>query len=104
MPIVIQYGHLSFVLYLSLLGLISYIALYQIKNPLKYYIIVGSIFLFGSSLAATFIDQLIAGEVLDGWGSAIRVEQLVDQYVLLSAGPDQTFKTDDDVLQTIKIP
>ena len=53
---------------------------------------------------STVIDQMIAGEVLDGWGSAIRVEQQVDQYVLLSAGPDQTFKTDDDVLQTIKTP
>jgi hypothetical protein len=53
---------------------------------------------------SAFINQLIAGEVLDGWGSAIRVEQHTDQYILLSAGPDQKFKTDDDVLQTIKIP
>jgi len=49
-----------------------------------------------------FVDQLIAGEVHDGWGNAIRVEQQVDQYVLLSSGPDQTFKTDDDILQAIK--
>jgi hypothetical protein len=53
---------------------------------------------------STFVNQLIAGEVLDGWGSAIRVEQHVDQYILLSAGPDQAFKTDDDILQTIQIP
>ena len=57
-PKVFRYGHLSFVFYLSLLGFISYIPLFQIKNPLKYYIIVGSTFLFGSSLVATFIDQL----------------------------------------------
>jgi hypothetical protein len=31
---------------------------------------------------STFVNQLIAGEVLDGWGSAIRVEQHVDQYII----------------------
>lgn len=54
----VHYGHLFFLFYLSILGFISYIPLFKMKNPLKYYIIVGSIFLFGSSLAATFIQQL----------------------------------------------
>ena len=51
-----------------------------------------------------FIDKLTAGEVSDGWDRGIRIEQHVDKYVLLSAGPDQIFKTDDDILQPVKIP
>jgi sensor histidine kinase YesM len=55
---IIEIGDLFFISYLSLLGLISYVPLFKINNPLKYYIIFGSTFLFGSSLAATFIHQL----------------------------------------------
>ena len=51
-----------------------------------------------------FIDRLNAGEINDGWGGAIRIEQHVDRYVLISAGPDRIFKTGDDVLQPIIIP
>ncbi|WP_423907098.1 DUF2628 domain-containing protein [Candidatus Spongiihabitans sp.] len=51
-----------------------------------------------------FIDRLNTGEINDGWGNEIRIEQQVDRYVLISAGPDRIFKTDDDVLQPIIIP
>ncbi len=51
-----------------------------------------------------FIERLNAGGINDGWGSEIRIEEQVDRYVLISAGPDQIFKTDDDVLQPIIIP
>ena len=51
-----------------------------------------------------FIDRLNTGEINDGWGNEIRIEQQVDRYVLISAGPDRIFKTDDDVLQPIFIP
>ena len=50
--------HHFFIAYLSVLGVITYVALYQMKTQLKYYIIVGSIFLFSSSLIATFIHGL----------------------------------------------
>jgi len=55
---IMEIGYLFFISYLSLLGLISYVPLYKINNPLKYYIIFGSTFLFGSSLAATFMYYL----------------------------------------------
>ena len=51
-------GDLVFIASLSIIGFLSYIPLFKVKNPLKYYIIVGSTFLFGSSLAATFIFHL----------------------------------------------
>ena len=56
------------------------------------------------TVISIFIDRLNAGEINDGWGSEIRIEQQVDRYVLISAGPDRIFKTDDDVLQPIIIP
>ncbi len=55
-------------------------------------------------LLSLFIEQIEGGEVSDGWGNAVRIEQQVNQYVLISAGADQFFKTDDDVLQPIAIP
>jgi sensor histidine kinase YesM len=51
-------GDLVFIVSLSIIGFLSYIPLFKVKNPLKYYIIVGSTFLFGSSLTATFIFHL----------------------------------------------
>ena len=56
------------------------------------------------SVMDAFVEQLNAREINDGWGSMIRIEQHVDRYVLLSAGPDQVFKTDDDVQQPVTIP
>ena len=54
---IIHNGHLFFLIYLTILGCISYVPLFKINNVLKYYIIIGSTFLFGSSLAATYIHQ-----------------------------------------------
>ena len=51
----------------------------------------------------TFINHLNADYISDGWGGKIRVEQQVDRYALISAGPDQVFKTADDVIQPIMI-
>ncbi len=53
------------------------------------------------SVISTFIDHLNNGQISDGWGGKIRVEQHLNRHVLISAGPDQVFKTDDDVLQPV---
>jgi len=50
--------HLFFIAYLTILGITTYVVLYQMKNPLKYYIVIGSIFLFSTSLIASFIHSL----------------------------------------------
>jgi len=55
---IINSGNSFFIIYLTALGVISYIPLFKIRSPLKYYIIVGSTFLFGSSLAATIIHRM----------------------------------------------
>ena len=47
--------HFFFIAYLTILGIITYVVLYQMKTSLKYYIIIGSIFLFSSSLIASFL-------------------------------------------------
>lgn len=63
------------------------------------------IFLITDNVRQTrLVDRLNEGGISDGWDNAIRIEQHVDRYVLISAGPDQIFKTDDDVLQPILIP
>ncbi len=54
----IRKGDLIFIVSLSIIGFLSYIPLFKVNNPLKYYIIVGSTLLFGTSLAATFIFYL----------------------------------------------
>ena len=54
----IRKGDLFFIISISLLGLISYIPLFKIKNSLKYYIIIGSFFLFSASIIATVIFKL----------------------------------------------
>lgn len=50
-----------------------------------------------------FIERLNQGEYTDGWGNEILVSQEVDRYVLFSAGPDQTYGTGDDILQTVSL-
>jgi len=47
--------HQFFMVYLTLLGLITYVVLYKMDTPLKYYIIIGSLFLFSSSLIASLL-------------------------------------------------
>ncbi|HMB99771.1 MAG TPA: histidine kinase, partial [Flavobacteriaceae bacterium] len=54
----IRKGDLFFVISISLLAILSYIPIFKVKNPLKYYIIVGSVFLFSTSLIATIIYKL----------------------------------------------
>lgn len=51
-------GHFFFMGYLTILGIISFIPLFKINSPLKYYIIIGSILLFGSSVVANIIHHL----------------------------------------------
>ncbi len=50
-----------------------------------------------------FIEKLNQGEYTDGWGNEILVTQEVGRYVLFSAGPDQTYGTGDDILQTVSL-
>jgi len=51
-------GDLFFIISISLLGIIGYIPLFKIKSNLKYYIIIGSLILFITSLTATIIYKL----------------------------------------------
>ncbi len=51
-----------------------------------------------------YVDKINNGLAKDAWGSPIRVEQHVDRYVFVSAGPDRVFKTSDDMLQPVIIP
>ncbi len=51
----IRKGDALFIISISILGILGYIPLFKINNSLKYYIIIGSIFLFGTSIAATII-------------------------------------------------
>tara|TARA_R110002049_G_scaffold114098_2_gene265107 strand:- start:7640 stop:8953 length:1314 start_codon:yes stop_codon:yes gene_type:complete len=48
-------GDLIFLISISTLAIISYFLLFKIQNKLKYYIIIGSLFLFIASIAATII-------------------------------------------------
>jgi len=48
-------GDLIFIILISLFAIIAYIPLFKVKNSLKYYIIIGSLILFISSLAATIL-------------------------------------------------
>ncbi len=50
-----------------------------------------------------FIEELNQGGYTDGWGNEILVTQEVNRYVLFSAGPDQTYGTGDDILQTVDL-
>lgn len=50
-------GDAVFIVLISLLAIIGYIPLFKMKNPLKYYIIIGSLILFLSSLAATILHK-----------------------------------------------
>ena len=54
----IRKGDIIFLISISILAIISYVPLFKIKNNLKYYIIIGSLFLFISSITATVIYKL----------------------------------------------
>jgi hypothetical protein len=51
-----HYAHRFFLIYISVVALISYIPLFKMKNPLRYYIIIGSAILLVTSLSATIIE------------------------------------------------
>lgn len=51
-------GDLIFLVCIFILAIVSYIPLFKIDNKLKYYIIIGSLFLFVSSITATVIFKL----------------------------------------------
>lgn len=48
-------GNIFFLVFIIILAIVSYIPLFKIKNPLKYYIIIGSLVLFVTSLTAELI-------------------------------------------------
>ena len=48
-------GNIFFLIYMSILSVRAYILLFKMDNPFRYYIIVGSLFLFISSMGATLI-------------------------------------------------
>ena len=48
-----------------------------------------------------FIEKFNGGQVPDAWGKPILIEDQVDKYMLISAGPDKAYETDDDLLQPV---
>ncbi|WP_445732089.1 sensor histidine kinase [Mariniflexile sp.] len=54
----IRKGDLIFLVSIFILSIVSYVLLFKIKANLKYYIIIGSLFLFVSSMTATVIFKL----------------------------------------------
>jgi len=51
----LKIGYNSFVIVITVFAVISYIPLFKVKDPLKYYIIIGSFFLLSTSLTATLL-------------------------------------------------
>ena len=50
-------------------------------------------------LKELFAARLFSGDPSDGWGTPLKYERLSDEdYRLISAGPDRTFETDDDII------
>jgi hypothetical protein len=50
------------------------------------------------NLKELFAARLFSGDPSDGWGTMLKYERLSDEnYRLISAGPDRTFDTDDDI-------
>ncbi|WP_250629645.1 sensor histidine kinase [Aureibaculum algae] len=50
-------GNIFFLIYMNILSIRAYMLLFKMDNPFRYYIIVGSLFLFLSSMGATLIDM-----------------------------------------------
>lgn len=50
-------GNIFFLVYMNILAVRAYILLFKMDNPFRYYIIVGSLFLFVSSMGATLITM-----------------------------------------------
>ena len=48
-----------------------------------------------------FIEKLNTDNVKDGWGQAIRIVAEPTRYLLVSAGPDGAFDSEDDVIQPV---
>ncbi|HUU38470.1 MAG TPA: hypothetical protein VMW46_09770 [Candidatus Desulfaltia sp.] len=51
------------------------------------------------NLKELFATRLFSGDPSDGWGTPLKYERLSEEnYRLISAGPDRTFDTDDDII------
>jgi hypothetical protein len=51
------------------------------------------------TLKELFAARFFSGDPSDGWGTMPKYERLSDEnYRLISAGPDRTFDTDDDII------
>jgi sensor histidine kinase YesM len=50
-------GNIFFLVYINILAVRAYILIFKMDNPFRYYIIVGSLFLFISSMGATLISM-----------------------------------------------
>lgn len=52
------------------------------------------------NLKELFAARLFSGDPSDGWGTLLKYERLSEEnYRLISAGPDRTFDTDDDIIR-----
>ena len=51
------------------------------------------------NLKELFAARLFSGDPSDGWGTPLKYERLSDEnYRLISAGPDRTLDTEDDII------
>jgi hypothetical protein len=48
-----------------------------------------------------FIEKINTDKVKDGWGQEIRIVAEPTRYLLVSAGPDGAFDSEDDVIQPV---
>ena len=88
----IRKGDVLFIASLSVIGFLSYIPLFKTNNPLRYYIIIGSTFLFGTSLAATFIFKLELLPVENEFRYSLFYIGVILENVLFSLGLGQKQK------------
>ena len=52
------------------------------------------------NLRELFAARLFSGDPSDGWGTNLKYERLSEEnYRLISAGPDRTFDTGDDIIR-----
>ena len=50
-----------------------------------------------------YISRIENSQLEDSWGTVIQVRAELERYVFVSAGPDRTFSTDDDILQIVSL-
>lgn len=94
----IMNGYFVFTLMMSLLGIVCYVPFFKVKSPLKYYIIVGSFFLFFFSVLSLliYLKQIEKGFPIEPSYSILYVGFLLENTLFsLGLGHKQKLILDD---------